>query len=223
MRFALSEDQGLLQDSLNRGAGDLSPLTAVRKVRRRRRDAGAGHLGGPGGPRACRGCSCRRSTAGWAGHAEAALAAEALGRVVARDRRSWDRRCWRPWRSSWPGPRSSGARWLPKAGGGPKRTAGRPPSPSRSPGPATGRGRHRGRRAADRQGGCSPWMRPARTCWSVADRERRACTWRSRRDHRADGLHRRHAALSASSRFKDTAASAGPRTRRGPRCATPPG
>jgi len=83
MRFALSEDQTLLQDSLNRALADLSPLDRVRKfadgAERSAPDiwAGLSELGLPGliVPEEYGGLGL--------GMLEAALAAEALGRVVA--------------------------------------------------------------------------------------------------------------------------------------------
>jgi alkylation response protein AidB-like acyl-CoA dehydrogenase len=83
MRFALSEDQTLLQDSLNRALGDLSPLERVRKFADGGEEtapdiwAGLSELGLPGllVPEEHGGLGL--------GLLEAALAAEALGRVVA--------------------------------------------------------------------------------------------------------------------------------------------
>ncbi len=83
MRFALSEDQTLLQDSLNRTLADLSPLDRVRKFADGNQDAapdiwaGLSELGLPGlmVPEEYGGLGL--------GLVEAALAAEALGRVVA--------------------------------------------------------------------------------------------------------------------------------------------
>src|SRR5688572_22664208 len=83
MRFALSEDQTLLQDSLNRALGDLSPLERVRKFADGSEEtapdiwAGLSELGLPGllVPEEHGGLGL--------GLLEAALAAEALGRVVA--------------------------------------------------------------------------------------------------------------------------------------------
>lgn len=83
MRFALSEDQGLLQDSLNKALADLSPLERVRRFadgdEMTAPDvwAGLADLGLPGliVPEEHGGLGL--------GMLEAALAAEALGRVVA--------------------------------------------------------------------------------------------------------------------------------------------
>ena len=83
MRFALSEDQTLLQDSLKRALGDLSPLERVRKFADGGEAtapdvwAGLSELGLPGllVPEEHGGLGL--------GLLEAALAAEALGRVVA--------------------------------------------------------------------------------------------------------------------------------------------
>jgi alkylation response protein AidB-like acyl-CoA dehydrogenase len=83
MRFALSEDQVLLQDSLNRALADLSPLDRVRKfadggeVSAPDIWAGLSELGLPG-------LTIAEEHGGLGlGMLEAALAAEALGRVVA--------------------------------------------------------------------------------------------------------------------------------------------
>src|SRR3990167_9160410 len=83
MRFALSEDQTLLQDSLNRALADLSPLERVRRFADDGEPsapdiwAGLADLGLPGliVPEEHGGLGL--------GMLEAALAAEALGRVVA--------------------------------------------------------------------------------------------------------------------------------------------
>ena len=83
MRFALSEDQGLLQDSITKALADLSPLDRVRKFADGNEDAapdiwaGLADLGLPGliVPEEHGGLGL--------GMLEAALAAEALGKVVA--------------------------------------------------------------------------------------------------------------------------------------------
>ena len=83
MRFALSEDQTLLQDSLNRALGDLSPLERVRRFSDQDEPAapdiwaGLADLGLPG-------LMVPEENGGLGlGLVEAMLAAEALGRVVA--------------------------------------------------------------------------------------------------------------------------------------------
>ena len=83
MRFALSEDQTLLQDSLNRALGDLSPLDRVRRFADGNEAtapdiwAGLADLGLPG-------LMIAEEHGGLGlGLVEAMLAAEALGRVVA--------------------------------------------------------------------------------------------------------------------------------------------
>ena len=83
MRFALSEDQTLLQDSLNRALGDLSPLDRVRRFADGNEEtapdiwAGLADLGLPG-------LMVAEEHGGLGlGLVEAMLAAEALGRVVA--------------------------------------------------------------------------------------------------------------------------------------------
>ena len=83
MRFALSEDQTLLQDSLNRALGDLSPLDRVRRFADANEAtapdiwAGLADLGLPG-------LMIAEEHGGLGlGLVEAMLAAEALGRVVA--------------------------------------------------------------------------------------------------------------------------------------------